>query len=233
MTSKKASMLVVDDDAHILRLLRRTLELEGYQVFTASDGETALDVVDREVPNLIILDIMMPRTDGYAVCQRIREFSQVPIIMVTAKGGDEERVRGLECGADDYVTKPFSARELMARVKAVLRRSQVGDAIASQSTFSSGDLEIDFVKRRVTVARSAVSLTPTEYHLLQELVLNRGKVLTHTYLLQKVWGGEYLNEIVYLHVFIGRLRRKLHLDSAEQRYIITLPGVGYQFKETV
>ena len=233
MTSKKASMLVVDDDAHILRLLRRTLELEGYQVFTASDGETALDVVDREMPNLIILDIMMPRTDGYAVCQRIREFSQVPIIMVTAKGGDEERVRGLECGADDYVTKPFSARELMARVKAVLRRSQVGDAIASQSTFSSGDLEIDFVKRRVTVARSAVSLTPTEYHLLQELVLNRGKVLTHTYLLQKVWGGEYLNEIVYLHVFIGRLRRKLHLDSAEQRYIITLPGVGYQFKETV
>jgi len=233
MTNKKASMLVVDDDAHILRLLRRTLELEGYQVFTASDGETALDVVDREVPNLIILDIMMPRTDGYAVCQRIREFSQVPIIMVTAKGGDEERVRGLECGADDYVTKPFSARELMARVKAVLRRSQVGDAIASQSTFSSGDLEIDFVKRRVTVARSAVSLTPTEYHLLQELVLNRGKVLTHTYLLQKVWGGEYLNEIVYLHVFIGRLRRKLHLDSAEQRYIITLPGVGYQFKETV
>ena len=233
MTNKKASMLVVDDDAHILRLLRRTLELEGYQVFTASDGETALDVVDREVPNLIILDIMMPRTDGYAVCQRIREFSQVPIIMVTAKGGDEERVRGLECGADDYVTKPFSARELMARVKAVLRRSQVGDAIASQSTFSSGDVEIDFVKRRVTVARSAVSLTPTEYHLLQELVLNRGKVLTHTYLLQKVWGGEYLNEIVYLHVFIGRLRRKLHLDSAEQRYIITLPGVGYQFKETV
>lgn len=233
MTSKKASMLVVDDDAHILRLLRRTLELEGYQVFTASDGETALDVVDREVPNLIILDIMMPRTDGYAVCQRIREFSQVPIIMVTAKGGDEERVRGLECGADDYVTKPFSTRELVARVKTVLRRSQVGDAIASQSTFSSGDLEIDFVKRRVTVARSAVSLTPTEYHLLQELVLNRGKVLTHTYLLQKVWGGEYLNEIVYLHVFIGRLRRKLHLDSAEQRYIITLPGVGYQFKETV
>jgi DNA-binding response OmpR family regulator len=233
MTNKKASMLVVDDDAHILRLLRRTLELEGYQVFTASDGETALDVVDREVPNLIILDIMMPRTDGYAVCQRIREFSQVPIIMVTAKGGDEERVRGLECGADDYVTKPFSTRELVARVKTVLRRSQVGDAIASQSTFSSGDLEIDFVKRRVTVARSAVSLTPTEYHLLQELVLNRGKVLTHTYLLQKVWGGEYLNEIVYLHVFIGRLRRKLHLDSAEQRYIITLPGVGYQFKETV
>ena len=233
MTSKKALMLVVDDDVHILRLLRRTLELEGYQVFTASDGETALDVVDREVPNLIILDIMMPRTDGYAVCQRIREFSQVPIIMVTAKGGDEERVRGLECGADDYVTKPFSTRELVARVKTVLRRSQVGDAIASQSTFSSGDLEIDFVKRRVTVARSAVSLTPTEYHLLQELVLNRGKVLTHTYLLQKVWGAEYLNEIVYLHVFIGRLRRKLHLDSAEQRYIITLPGVGYQFKETV
>ena len=232
MASKKASILVVDDEVHILRLLRRTLELEGYQVLTASDGEVALDVVDRKVPNLIILDIMMPRMDGCAVCQRIREFSQVPIIMLTARGNDEEKVRGFECGADDYVTKPFSMRELVARVNAMLRRSQVGDTIATQSTFSSGDLEIDFVKRRVTVAGSAVSLTPTEYHLLQELVLNRGKVLTHTYLLQKVWGSEYLNETEYLHVFIGRLRRRLHLDSVEQKYIITLPGVGYQFKET-
>ena len=232
MASKKVSILVVDDEMHILRLLRRTLEFEGYQVLTASDGEAALDVVDRKVPNLIILDITMPRMDGYAICQRIREFSQVPIIMVTARGNDEEKVRGLNCGADDYVTKPFSMSELVARVKAVLRRAQVGDAIAAQSTFSSGDLEIDFVKRRVSVAGRAVSLTPTEYHLLQELVLNRGKVLTHTYLLQKVWGPEYLNETEYLHVFIGRLRRKLHLDSVEQKYVMTLPGVGYQFKET-
>ena len=232
MASKKVSILVVDDEVHILRLLRRTLELEGYQVLTASDGEVAIDVVDRKVPNLIILDIMMPRMDGYAVCQCIREFSQVPIIMVTARGNDEEKVRGFECGADDYVTKPFSMSELVARVKVVLRHAQVGDAIAAQSTFSSGYLEIDFVKRRVSVAGRAVSLTPTEYHLLQELVLNRGKVLTHTYLLQKVWGSEYLNETEYLHVFIGRLRRRLHLDSVEQKYIITLPGVGYQFKET-
>jgi two-component system KDP operon response regulator KdpE len=152
--------------------------------------------------------------------------------MVTARGNDEEKVRGFECGADDYVTKPFSTGELVARVKAVLRRSQVGNAIAAHSPFSSGDLEIDFVKRSVIIAGSAVSLTPTEYHLLQELVLNRGKVLTHTHLLQKVWGPEYLNETEYLHVFIGRLRSKLHLDSANQKYILTLPGVGYQFKDT-
>jgi DNA-binding response OmpR family regulator len=233
MVCGKVSILAIDDDASILYLLRSTLELEVYRVFTASDGESGLDISDREVPNLIILDITMPGLDGYSICRRIRESSQVPIIMVTARGNEEEKIRGFECGADDYVTKPFSVRELVARVKSVLRRSQFGDATVAQPIFSSGDLEIDFDKRSVTFAGNAVDLTPTEYNLLQELVLKRGRALTHSYLLQKVWGPEYLNETEYLHVFIGRLRSKLHLDSRDQKYVMTLPGVGYLFKETV
>ena len=231
MVDKKLSILVIDDDALILRLMRSILESEGYKVFTASNGKLGLDVFEREVPNLIILDIMMPGIDGYTVCQRIRESSQVPIIMVTARGNEEEKIKGFECGTDDYLTKPFSVRELVARVKSVLRRSRFGDTIVTQPILRSGDLEIDFTQRSVTVAGSTVNLTPTEYNLLQELVINRGRALTHTYLLQKVWGPEYLSETEYLHVFIGRLRRKLQLDSQAQNYILTLPGVGYQFKE--
>jgi len=232
MVSKKLSMLVIDDDASILCLLKRTLDLEGYRTFTANEGKSGLDLVDREMPDLIILDITMPGMDGYTICQHIREFSQVPIIMVTARGNEEEKIRGFECGADDYVTKPFFNRELVARVKSVLKRSQIGDAMVRQPTFKIGNFEMDFVKRMVVIAGNKVSLTPTEYQLLQELVLNRGKVLTHIQLLQKVWGHEYMSETEYLHVFIGRLRNKLHLGSGGQRYIITVPGVGYQFKDT-
>ena len=173
----------------------------------------------------------MPEMDGYTVCTRVREISQVPIIIITARGQEDDKVKGFECGADDYLTKPFSVRELKARVKSVLRRSQFEDTAVTQPILRSGDLEIDFTKRSVTVAGNAVNLTPTEYNLLQELVLKRGKALTHSYLLQKVWGPEYLSETEYLHVFIGRLRSKLHLDSRDQKYVMTLPGVGYQFKE--
>jgi DNA-binding response OmpR family regulator len=232
MVRKKVSILAIDDESTILRLLKSTLETEGYRVFTASDGKVGLEIFDREVPSLVILDITMPGLDGYTVCRRIREFSQVPVIMVTARGNEEEKITGFECGADDYMTKPFSVREFVARVKAVLRRNQFGDAIVSQPIFRSRDLEIDFDRRSVTIAGNMVNLTPTEYNLLQELVLKRGKALTYSYLLQKVWGPEYLNETEYLHVFIGRLRSKLHLDSRDQKYIITLSGVGYQFRET-
>jgi DNA-binding response OmpR family regulator len=233
MTYKKTSILAIDDDASVVSLLRSSLTLEGYRVFTASDGKLGLELFDQEVPDLVILDITMPGMDGYTVCRRIREFSQVPIIMVTAKGNEEEKIRGFECGADDYVTKPFSPRELVARVKSVLKRSQLGSVTVSQPIFKSGDLEIDFDKRKVTIAGIAVNLTPTEYNLLQELVSKRGKALTHRYLLQKVWGPEYMSETEYLHVFIGRLRSKLHLDSRDQKFIMTIPGVGYQFQETV
>jgi DNA-binding response OmpR family regulator len=216
----------------ILHLLQSTLELEGYRVFTASDGKLGLDVFYSEAPDLIILDITMPGMDGYTVCRRIRESSQLPIIMVTARGIEEEKLKGFDCGVDDYVTKPFSIRELLARVKSALRRSRIKDTIVPQHAFNSGDFEIDFSKRCVTIAGKAVNLTPIEFKLLQELVLNRGRALTHSYLLQKVWGPEYLNETEYLHVFVGRLRRKLNLDSRDQKYVMTLPGVGYLFKET-
>jgi len=229
MTSRKPRVLVVDDDVQILRYIRRTLELEGYQTLTATDGKSALEVMERETPDLIILDIMLPQIDGYSVCQRIREFSTVPIIMVTAKGNDAEKVKGFELGADDYVTKPFSIVELLARVKAVLRRSQISGAVAAPAIYRGDRLEVNFASRRVTVDGRPVNLTPTEFNLLQELILNRGKVLTHSHLLQKVWGPEYRDEKEYLHVFIGRLRSKLHFDPKDQRYIQTIPGVGYQF----
>jgi len=231
VASRKPCVLVVDDDVQILRYIRRTLELEGYQTLTATDGRAALEVMERETPGLILLDIMLPEIDGYSVCERIREFSTVPIIMVTARDNDEEKVKGLELGADDYITKPFSIVELLARVKAVLRRSRISGAVAAPAIYTGNGLEVNFASRSVTVEGRPVNLTPTEFNLLQELVLNKGKVLTHSHLLQKVWGYEYRDEKEYLHVFIGRLRAKLHLDSKDQRYIQTIPGVGYQFSE--
>jgi DNA-binding response OmpR family regulator len=231
MMREKETILAIDDDASILYLLKRSLEAEFYQVLVAGDGRTGLDVFERENPNLILLDITMPEMDGYTVCTRVREISQVPIIIITARGQEDDKVKGFECGADDYLTKPFSVRELKARVKSVLRRSQVSEVQASETVFTSGDLEIDFTKRSVTIAGNAVNLTPIEYKLLREFVLNRGKAITHSYLLQKVWGPEYLNETEYLHVFIGRLRNKLHIDNRGQKYVMTLPGVGYQFQE--
>jgi len=229
VASRKPCVLVVDDDVQILRYIRRTLELEGYQTLTATDGRAALEVMEQETPGLILLDIMLPEIDGYSVCERIREFSTVPIIMVTAKDNDEEKVKGLELGADDYITKPFSIVELLARVKAVLRRSRISGAVAAPAVYRGNGIEVNFASRQVAVDGRPVSLTPTEFNLLQELVLNKGKVLTHSHLLQKVWGSEYRDEKEYLHVFIGRLRTKLHLDSKDQRYIRTIPGVGYQF----
>jgi len=178
----------------------------------------------------VILDIMMPKVDGFEVCQRLREWSQIPIIMLSARGDEEDKVKCLDLGADDYITKPFGVEELLARVKAVFRRTQAVGATLTRPAFTSGDLTINFVERRVTIADREVKLTPTEYNLLQELVLNAGKVLTHTHLLSKVWGPEYRDEREYLHVFIRRLRNKLEPDPTNPSYIITVPGVGYQFK---
>jgi DNA-binding response OmpR family regulator len=231
MMREKVTILAIDDDASILYLLKRSLEADSYDVLIAGDGQTGLDLFARESPNLIILDITMPEMDGYTVCRRIREVSQVPVIIITARGQEDDKITGFECGADDYLTKPFSIRELKARVKSVLRRSQVIEVQTAEPNFSSGDLEIDFAKRSVTIAGNPINLTPIEYKLLKEFVLNRGKALTHSYLLQKVWGPEYLNETEYLHVFIGRLRNKLRIDTSNQKYVMTLPGVGYQFRE--
>ena len=172
----------------------------------------------------------MPKMDGFEVCHRLREWSQIPIIMLSARGDEEDKVRCLDMGADDYISKPFGVDELLARVRVVFRRAQAFGAVPSQPSFISGDLEINFAQRRVTVAGTEIKLTPTEFRLLQELVLNAGKVLTHIHLLNKVWGPEYREEKEYLHTFVRRLRRKLESDSMEPSYILSVPGVGYQFK---
>jgi len=228
----KKCVLVVDDELSIIKFLRANLEAKDYKVLAAMDGTEALQVIEMELPDLVILDIMMPKMDGFEVCRRLREWSQIPIIMLSARGDEKDKVKCLELGADDYITKPFGASELTARVSAVLRRTEAATTIPTQPSFTSGDLKINFVQRRVTVAGKEVKLTPTEYNLLQEFVLNAGKVLTHTHLLNKVWGPEYREDRQYLHVFVRRLRDKLEPDPTSPRYIMTVPGVGYQFQDS-
>jgi DNA-binding response OmpR family regulator len=231
MSSKKSLVLVVDDDVRMLRMMKRMLELEGFQTAIANSGESALKTFEKETPDLILLDIMMPDMDGYTVCQRIREFSQVPIIMVTARGDDKEKVAGLNAGADDYVTKPFSASELAARVRAVLRRIGNQDRPA-EAVFRHKDLLIDFTSHRVMVNNSELKLTSTEYKLLSYISLNAGRVITPDQLLHKVWGEEYIGAPHLLQVNIARLRKKLGDDAKQPDYIMTRPGIGYIMTKT-
>ena len=226
MLTKKTLVLVVDDDVRMLRMMKRILELEGFQVLIANSGESALKMFDKESPDLVLLDIMMPDMDGYSVCQRIREFSQVPIIMVTARGDDKEKVEGLDIGADDYVTKPFSASELAARVRAVLRRIGSQERL-QESVFHYKDLMIDFASRRVMMEGEELKLTSTEYKLLSYISLNAGRVVTPDQLLNKVWGEEYVGAPHLLQVNIARLRRKLRDNAKKPTYILTRPGIGY------
>ncbi len=226
------SILVVDDEPSIIKLLRANLGSQDYKVFTAINGIEALRVLESEQPSLVILDIAMPKMDGFEVCLRIREWSQVPIIMLSANIDEADKVKCLDLGADDYITKPFGVKELIARIKAVLRRTDTAASTPAQPSFTCDNLEVNFSQRRVTVAGAEVKLTPTEYALLQELILNAGKVLTHLHLLNKVWGPEYSDEREYLHVFIRRLRLKLKFDQTNPNYIVTVAGIGYQFKNT-
>lgn len=226
MEAAKACVLVVDDDPHMLRMMARVLGLEGYQVLTASDSEIGLDVFCQESPDLVLLDIMLPGMDGYAMCRRIREFSQVPIIMVTAKGRDEERVEGLDTGADDYITKPFSSMELVARARAVLRRTTLWDE-HPEPPFHLGDLMVDFASHRAVLAEKEVNLTAMEYRLLSYMARNVGRVLTPDQILENVWGGQYLGADHLLQVTISRLRQKLGDSRRAPRYIVTKPGIGY------
>jgi DNA-binding response OmpR family regulator len=210
----------------MLRMMKRMLELEDFDVVTANCGEAALKTFDKDTPALVLLDIMMPDMDGYTVCRRIREFSQVPIIMVTAKGEDKEKVEGLNVGADDYVTKPFSASELAARVRAVLRR--IGDQERHvEASFQYKDMVIDYTSRRVTVANKELQLTSTEYKMLSYIALNAGRVVTPDQLLDKVWGEEYVGAAHLLQVNIARLRKKLGDNAKNPTYIMTRPGIGY------
>ena len=229
---RKQTILIVDDDPVIVKFVKANLEANAYDVAVAINGSEALKAVELEPPDLVLLDIMMPEMDGFEVCRRLREWSTVPIIMLTARGDEIDRVRCLELGADDYISKPFGVNEMMARAQAVLRRSTPRNTpFSSKPSFTCGGLTINFTDRRVTVDAKEVKLTPTEYNLLRELALNEGKVLTHTQLLQKVWGLEYKSETQYLHVFIRRLRSKLEAGSKAPSCITTIPGVGYKISQ--
>ncbi len=226
MPSKKELVLVVDDDIYTLRMMKRILEMEDYQVLTVSNGEATLDIFSGEAPDLVLLDLMMPGMNGYTVCQRLREFSPVPIIMVTAKTKDEEKVRGLDAGADDYITKPFSAVEVIARVKAVLRRTKSWDK-HPEPTFRSGELVADFSSHKVTLVGREIVLTANEYRILFYLARNAGLTVTPDDILRNVWGEEYIGETPLIYVNITRLRKKLADDARSPKYILTRPGIGY------
>jgi two-component system KDP operon response regulator KdpE len=223
----KKHILVVDDDPAILRLLSTNLKARDYEVTTATNGEESLEAVQRDFVDLMILDLMMPKVDGVEVCRRIREWSDVPIIILSARGDEKDKVKCLELGADDYLTKPFGIAELLARIKTAFRHRGDPSVAPTQSSFTCDGLEINFAKRRVTVSGQEIPLTPTEYSLLQHLAVNSDKVLTHSMILQTVWGNEYSSEKEYLRVFVGRLRRKLERDPNNPKYIKTIPGVGY------
>jgi DNA-binding response OmpR family regulator len=219
-------ILVVDDEPRYLRLLEANLLTEGYEVFTAVDGEEAVDSFSSNPVDLILLDVMMPRMDGFSACARIRQFSTVPIIMLTAKGEEHDRVRGLDVGADDYLVKPFSVMELLARVRAVLRRAQTTEA-GQERFFTHGNLRIDFARAEVWLGEQAVYLSATEYRLLLQFTHNIGKVLTAEELLTSVWGPEYREDKEILWVTIARLRQKVEDDPHTPKHIVTRSGLGY------
>lgn len=225
-------VLVVDDEPRYLRLIRFNLESAGYRATCAATGEEALRLVAESLPELVLLDIMLPGVDGFEVCQRIREMSMVPIVMLTARGAVEDKVRGLKSGADDYIVKPFSAQELLARVEAVLRRVHPVESPPRETHFRIGELLIDFQRRKVSIGDQEVPVSPTEYRLLCCLAAYAGRVLTHDELLEKVWGPGYKGEHETLRVTVWRLRQKLEQQPMAPRYIRTLPGVGYAIDDS-
>ena len=229
MRKGKSRILVVDDEPRYVWGAKANLESRGYEVLTAQDGKSALEVIAIEAPDLIVLDIKMPGMSGWEVCERVREFSTVPIIMLTALAEDVDKVKGLELGADDYVTKPFSAAELLARIQAVLRRVELSERQETDPSFEVGDLRVDFARQQVFVHNQEVSLTSIEYRLLCELVKHPGRVLVTDYLLERVWGMGYEGESNLLRQVVYRLRQKIERDPQNPQYIQTKRGVGYTF----
>jgi two-component system KDP operon response regulator KdpE len=226
-------ILIVDDEPTVLELVRRNLEREGYQVVAAGNGQEGMRMMYAERPDLVILDVMMPRLDGWQICQRIRGMSDVPIIMLTARKQEEDIVKGLGLGADDYLTKPFRRGELVARVRAVLRRARTGAVVPPGVTYDDDYLSIDLDARRVVVNGELVDLTPTEYGLLALLVENKGRALEFRQILESVWGFEYVDEVDYVRVYVWHLRRKIEPDPKNPRYVINVPNVGYRFEPQV
>jgi two-component system KDP operon response regulator KdpE len=227
---QRTRILVVDDDPEIVSPIRNLFG-KVYESRGARDGFEALHILEDWPADLVVLDLVMAGLDGFAVCQQIREHSAVPILVISGRHADVDKVRVLDLGADDYLTKPFSREELLARVRALLRRSRQGSAPAP--VLNDGRLEIDFGRRPVTIDGQDVRLTPTEYGLLEQLASNPGKLMTHSVLLQRVWGPEYRNELDYLRVFIRRLRRKIEVDPSEPQYILTEARVGYRFRNWI
>jgi DNA-binding response OmpR family regulator len=231
MSVNRKLILVVDDEPRMTRFIRMNLELEGYRVIEAHAGLEALDRVRTDLPDLVILDVMMPELDGFETLQMLREVSNIPVIMLTVRADEEDKVRGLGLGADDYVTKPFGARELASRVKAVLRRTQ-GLVTPEEAVLRVDDrLSIDFNNREVIVEGQRIKLRPTEFRLLYHLIENAGWVVPHETLLAKVWGYEYREETQYLRLYVTYLRQKIEPDSSHPRYILTERGVGYRFAD--
>jgi DNA-binding response OmpR family regulator len=224
MSSK---VLIVDDEPRYLRLMEANLLPEGYQVLKATGGDEAIEIVVKDKPDLVLLDVMMPVLDGFSVLDRLREFSIVPIIIITARGNEADRVKGLDLGADDYIIKPFSAVEMLARVRAVLRRAENNHSENQHSSFSHGNLRIDFARAEVYRGEKMVYLSATEYRLLLLFAHNQGTVLTMEQLLSEVWGAEYQNEKEILWVSISRLRQKIEDDHRNPEHIQTRSGIGY------
>jgi two-component system KDP operon response regulator KdpE len=220
-------ILVVDDEPQITRVLRTTLSSHGYDIRVANDGETALEIMKDWKPDLVITDLSMPNMDGLELCRRLRVSTQIPIIVLSVRGEERTKVKALDAGADDYVTKPFGIEELLARVRANLRRAP--SAEASETAIEKGDFRIDLAAHKVTVRRHEVHLTPKEFDLLVYLARHAGKVVTHRALLGAIWGGQSIEQVEYLRVFVGQLRKKLEPEASSPHYIVTEPWVGYRF----
>src|SRR5579859_3169262 len=228
MSKGGARILVVDDEVEIVRALQRSLTAHGFEVFTAYSGEEALEAVARYRPDVMVLDLGLPGMSGLEVCREVRAQSNLPIIVLSVKDTERDKVQALDLGADDYVSKPFGMNEVLARIRVALRHSVQVES-GAQPVFTAGPLSVDFAQRQVLLNGQEVKLTPTEYDLLKALIKNRGKILTRQMLLSQVWGTGYGTESHYLHVYVGQLRRKIEPDPANPRFILTISGVGYRF----